>query len=50
MKLFKLLTFKRKLAIFWLVEGFFDLHSIVTEIKKDEEWTKKGDFLANVKS
>jgi hypothetical protein len=49
MKWFKLFRLKRKSVIFCLIEVFFELHSIATERKKDVEWAKKGDFLANGK-
>jgi hypothetical protein len=38
---------KRKSVIFCPIEAFLELHSIVMERKKDVEWAKKGDFLAN---
>ncbi|PLB19187.1 MAG: hypothetical protein TRG1_1891 [Flavobacteriaceae bacterium FS1-H7996/R] len=38
---------KRKSVIFCQIEAFFELHSIATERKKDVEWAKKDDFLAN---
>jgi hypothetical protein len=37
-------VFKRKLGVFLPLEDFFELHSIATEVKKDEEWVKKGNF------
>ena len=49
MKRFKLFRLKRKSGIFCPIEAFLELHSIATERKKDLEWAKKGDFLANWK-
>ncbi|HEX9600734.1 MAG TPA: hypothetical protein VF985_04540 [Mariniflexile sp.] len=49
MKWFKLFRLKRKSGIFCPIEAFLELHSIATERKKDVEWAKKGDFLANWK-
>jgi hypothetical protein len=49
LKWFKLFRLKRKSVIFCPIEAFLELHSIVTERKKDVEWAKKGDFLANWK-
>jgi hypothetical protein len=49
MKWFKLFRLKRKSVIFRPIEAFLELHSIATERKKDVEWAKKGDFLANWK-
>jgi hypothetical protein len=40
---------KRKSVIFCPIEAFLELHSIAMERKKDVEWAKKGDFLANWK-
>ena len=36
--------------IFCPVEGFFELHSIATEGKKDEKRAEKRNFLANGES
>jgi len=44
---FKLFGFKRKSKVFGFVEGFFELHSIATEGKKDKNRAENNDFLAN---
>ncbi len=47
MNSFKLFGLKRKLGVFCLVKGFFELHSRATEVKKDKKWAKNNNFLAN---
>jgi len=47
MNSFKLFRLRQKLDIFCPVEDFFELHSGVTEGKKDKKWVKKDNFLAN---
>ncbi|MDO5971826.1 hypothetical protein Q4Q35_18645 [Flavivirga aquimarina] len=47
MNSFKLFGFKRKLEVFSSVEGFFELHSRVTEGKKDKNRVENNNFLAN---
>ncbi|QMU65384.1 MAG: hypothetical protein GKR88_14530 [Flavobacteriaceae bacterium] len=47
MNSFKLFGCKRKLEVFRAVEGFFELHSSVTEGKKDKNRAENSNFLAN---
>jgi hypothetical protein len=44
MKEFKLLAFKRKLAIFCSFESFFKMHSWATEQKKMKKGQKTATF------
>jgi len=44
MNWFKLFGLWRKLAIFCPVEGFFELHSIATEGKKNKNGRKRAIF------
>ena len=47
MNSFKLFGLRRKLVVLWPVEGFFELHGIATERKKDKKWVQMDNFLAN---
>ncbi len=47
MNSFKLFGLKRKLGFLYPIEGFFELHSLATERKKDKKRVLKGNFLAN---
>jgi len=44
---FKLFGLKRKLGVFYPIEGFFELHSRAMEGKKDKNRVQKDNFLAN---
>ena len=44
---FKLFGLKRKLGVFYPIEGFFELHSQAMEGKKDKNKVQKDNFLAN---
>jgi len=50
MKWYILFRFKRKLEVFSVVEGFFELHSSVTEREKDKNRAENSNFLANEKN
>ncbi len=47
MNSFKLFGLKRKLGVFYPIEGFFGLHSRAMEGKKDKNRVQKDNFLAN---
>ena len=46
MNSFRLFGLKRKLEIFCIIDVIFELHSLATEGKKEEDKVKKINFLA----